>query len=300
MIRTNQEQLVEMAVVTEVAPPAGGPIFPYRITQAGTLLAVPGVGSITYNVKIGDRVCAFAADHVEPCVSTKIYGSADDQVKMNKGVNVLSQIGNDAVVISGDAKGARGTVTGKHGGIEHVMIDFADKALETLAIGDRIQIRTVGLGMQLLDYPEIKVMNLDPRLFKKLGLSARKDGKLEINVAKRVPAALMGSGLGASQCYSGDYDIQLFDEAVRDEYGLGDLRFGDIVAVEDADHSYGRTFMSGAVSIGVIVHSDCVTAGHGPGVATILASRTGQLVPNVNAKANIGHYLKIGRMRKKK
>ena len=49
------------------------------------------------------------------------------------------------------------------------------------------------------------------------------------------------------------------------DHNLDTLRFGDIIAITDADHSYGRIYRSGAVSIGVIAHSNCVTAGHGPG-----------------------------------
>lgn len=52
-------------------------------------------------------------------------------------------------------------------------------------------------------------------------------------------------------CYSGDYDIQLFDKKVVEEYHLEDLRLGDLVAIVDADHSYGRVYMTGAVSVGV-------------------------------------------------
>ncbi|MBE7560751.1 DUF4438 domain-containing protein [bacterium] len=299
MLKLNETQLVEMAVLTEVAPPPGGPIFPYRITNTGTVPALPGVGSITYNVKVGDRATGLAADHVEPCVSTKIYGSSPDQQAINKGVNVLCQIGNPARVISGDAKGAKGVVTGKHGGIEHVMIDFADKDLDRMAIGDKILVRAKGLGMQIVGRPDIKVMNLDPKLFYKLGLSEQRDGKIEVDVAKIVPAKIMGSGLGANQCYSGDYDIQMFDQATNEEYGLADIRFGDVVLIEDADHSYGRSYITGATSIGIVVHSDCVTSGHGPGVCTILASREGAFVPRLTPKANLGHYLKIGRMRRK-
>ncbi len=299
MLKINRSQLVEMAVLTEVAPPPGGPIFPYRITNAGTLPALPGVGSITYNVKVGDLACGFAADHVEPCVSTKIYGSDNDRQVMNKGVNVLSQIGNHARVISGDAKGAKGVVTGKHGGIEHVMIDFADKDLEKMAIGDKILVRAVGLGMQIVGRPDIRAMNMDPRLWDKLALKERKDGKIEVDVAKVVPAKIMGSGLGANQCYSGDYDIQMFDDVTNKEYQLEDIRFGDVVLIQDADHTFGRSFITGATSVGVVVHSDCVASGHGPGVCTILSSRAGAFVPRITDKANIGNYLKIGRMRKK-
>ena len=62
-----------------------------------------------------------------------------------------------------------GVVTGTHGGIEHVLIDFADEDLDKMCIEDKILIRAYGQGLQPLDYPGITVQNLDPRLLPKLG-----------------------------------------------------------------------------------------------------------------------------------
>jgi hypothetical protein len=103
----------------------------------------------------------------------------------------------------------------------------------------------------------------------------------------------MGSGLGANQTYSGDYDIQLFDGSTRKEYKLDNLRLGDLVAILDADHSYGRIYRKGAVSVGIVVHTNCVSSGHGPGVTTLFTSSTGKIVPKIDAKANIASILKL-------
>jgi hypothetical protein len=103
----------------------------------------------------------------------------------------------------------------------------------------------------------------------------------------------MGSGLGSNQVNSGDYDIQLFDEAVVEQYGLESLRLGDLVAIIDADHSFGRIYRQGAVSVGVVVHSNCVTAGHGPGVTTLMTSPDGKIIPKITQKANIASLLKL-------
>jgi hypothetical protein len=54
-------------------------------------------------------------------------------------------------------------------------------------------------------------MNTDPRFLE--ALDAKTNGeKLEVPVTYMIPAAIMGSGLGANRTHSGDYDIQLFDE----------------------------------------------------------------------------------------
>jgi hypothetical protein len=108
-----------------------------------------------------------------------------------------------------------------------------------------------------------------------------------------VPAAIMGSGLGTNQVNSGDYDIQLFDSTIVTQYGLESLRFGDLVAIIDADHSFGRIYRQGAVSVGVVVHTNCITAGHGPGVTTLMTSSDGKIIPKVSQSANIASLLKI-------
>jgi len=71
------------------------------------------------------------------------------------------------------------------------------------------------------------------------------------------------------------------------------LRLGDLVAILDADHSYGRIYRKGAVSVGVIVHANCVTAGHGPGVTSLMTSTIGAIVPKINPKANLASLLKL-------
>ncbi len=297
MIRMNEDKLVIISVQGEVLS-ALAHMPPYRSTHDGKVVVLPSVGSITYNLKVGDRASGWMADHVEPSVTAK---NLNANVGMNAAFNVFSCAGNEATVITGDAKRARGVVTGKHGGAEHVIIDFEAKALEQMNIGDKIAVKAVGVGLELLDYPGVKAMNIAPSLCKKISFKEdRKTGVLGIPVTHKIPAAIMGSGLGSSDCHTGDYDIQLFDKEMVREHGLEDLRLGDLVAIMDADHSYGRIYLGGAVSVGVVVHTDCVSSGHGPGVMTLFTSTKGRIKPRVDAKANMGHYLKIGRYRRSK
>jgi hypothetical protein len=292
MLRTNVDRLVKISVVGEVVSPVYGRGV-YDISANGAPMVLPGVGGITYNVRVGDPACGWEADHVEPGVS--IENKENDPrfgQSANTALNVLSCVGNEAVVVSGDAKGAKGVVTGKHGGIEHVLVDFQPETLEKLMLGDKVLVKAFGVGLKLLDFPEIKVMNMDPRFLEALDLK-RCGEKLEVPVTHMIPAAIMGSGLGANHAYSGDYDIQLFDEDARKQYGLDDLRLGDLVAILDADHSYGRIYRQGAISVGIVVHTNCVTSGHGPGVTTLFTSPSGKIVSKVDGKANIASILKL-------
>jgi hypothetical protein len=291
MLKTNREKLIKISVMGEIASPTIR--NPYTISATGKPLILPAVGGITYNVRVGDLACGWEADHVEPGVSIENkendarYGQAS-----NTAFNVLSCVGNQAIVVSGDAKGAQGVVTGKHGGIEHVLADFPLEVLEKMVLGDKILVKAFGIGLQLLDFPNIKVFNIDPCLLDVWNPKTNGD-KLEIPVTHLLPAAIMGSGLGANQVNSGDYDIQLFDDTVVSQYGLESLRLGDLVAIIDADHSFGRVYRHGAISVGIVVHTNCVTAGHGPGVTTLMTSPDGKINPQVTPNANIASMLNL-------
>lgn len=290
MFRINAEELVSISAFGEVTSPISDP-SPYMVSAEGRPVVLPGVGGITYNVKVGDTAVNWAADHVEPGVSIK-----NTNKEANAALNLLACVGNRAWVSSGDAKGGEGTVTGKHGGIEHVLVDFPEDVLAKLAVGDKIMVRGNGVGLKFLDYPEVKIMNLTPEFLNVMSIKAEK-GTLLIHVTHQVPAGIMGSGLGSHHAYRGDYDIQLFDGPTVKEYNLEKLRLGDLVAIMDADHSFGRIYRKGAVSVGVVVHTNSVTAGHGPGITTLFTSSKGRIKPVKDGSANIGKYLNIGSFR---
>ena len=285
MLKTNGDRLPTLSVKGRISAPTAS--YPGKIDQDGKVFVLPGTGGITYDVKIGDPACGWVADHLEPGVSTKC---ADE--KENIAYNFLACIGNEARVVSGEAKGARGFVTGKHGGIEHVILYFASEDLERMAIGDEIQIYSRGQGLELTDWPEIAVRNLSPRLLERMGVREdREQGKLVVPVTHRVPATVMGSGLGSVSTYRGDYDITLFDAGATQAYHLDTLRFGDIILLEDCDTTYGRTFLSGAVTVGVVVHSDCRIMGHGPGVTTLFSCKRPLIEGVFSPGANLADLL---------
>ena len=295
MLRTNKDKLVMISVQGRVSYPVRRAA--YTVTYDGKPIVVPGVGGITYNIKVGDCAFGWEADHVEPGVSTVVNEEKRD-APPNYAYNTLACAGNQARVISGEAKGALGVVTGHHGGIEHVLIDFDQETLEKLCIGDKILVKAYGQGLKLINYPEIKIYNLDPSLLEKMNIKEIGDGTIDIPVTCEIPAKLMGSGLGSDSVASGDYDITTADKKMVEKYKLDKIRFGDIVVISDADNSYGRSYREGAVSIGIVVHSDCVIAGHGPGVATLLTSTTSKIKFHIDADANIANYLNIGTKRK--
>jgi len=294
-VEFNLNELVKQAAIGVIAPPGFGDP-PYRIDPKGRLHVVPGTGSITFNFRTGDTAYYLAGDHVEPAVTLYNLGSMGSRSSAESyGLNTLACIGNKVKVISGEAKGSWGYVVGKHGGAEHVMVDFPDPSvLEKLVIGDKMQVYTYGVGMKLTNIKDVVVMNSSPFLIETLtkeGMGITSEDKLRIPVALVIPAKIMGSGLGRNHVYRGDYDIQLFDEKTVKEYHLDKIRFGDLVAIINADHTYGRIYRQGAISVGVISHSRSYIAGHGPGVTTLFTSAQGKIEPFVDERANLAYLL---------
>jgi hypothetical protein len=285
MIKTNKNRVVMQSVQGKVHHPQ---FVGYRVDTDGNPMVIPGTGGISYNVKVGDSAFGWAGDHVEPGVSLNNKDKLESNAMM-----VFSCIGNEATVVSGEAKGRKGFVTGTHGGIEHVLVYFDQETLEKMTIDDKVLIKGWGQGLQLLDYPEIKMMSLDPDLFEKMAVEER-EGKLIVPIAAKIPQTLMGSGVGSGYSQKGDYDLITSDRAMIAELGLDKLRFGDIVLLEDCDNTFGLgARLPGAISIGVVVHSDCIKAGHGPGITILMATKKPIIEGRLDNNSNIADLMGV-------
>ncbi len=281
-MKINKNKLVMQSVQGKIHHPLGGT---YRISHEGKPMILPATGGITYNVKIGDSAFGYIGDHIEPGVSIRNENKLENDALM-----AFACIGNKARVVSGEAKGAIGYVTGSHGGIEHTLIYFEQEDLEKMAIDDNILIMGHGQGLEIEGYEDVTVMSIDPNLFEKMEIE-EKNGKLIVDVVCEVPPYLMGSGIGSPSAYSGDYDIMTQDKEAVKEFGIDKLKFGDFVLLRDCDNTYGTGYLKGAVSIGVVVHSDCVKLGHGPGITVVMTTKKPLIEGRINNEANIANYL---------
>ncbi len=283
MWKTNQNQLVKISVQGKIHHPLGGNP---RITSNGEVVAVPAIGGITYNVKVGDPVFGLVGDHIEPGVSIKNMDPSESDA-----LNVFACIGNKARVVSGKAEGAVGYVTGIHGGCEHVIIYFPDEILEQLKINDEILVEACGQGLKIDECPRILIQNLDPALLEYLDVKITEAGHIQVPVAGMIPSYLMGSGTGACHSYSGDYDLMTADWEAIVENRLEHLKFGDVVLIEDGDNTFGRGYFKGARSIGIVIHGDCIAHGHGPGITTVLVSKEPVIEGVLSHNANIADFI---------
>ena len=119
----------------------------YKVSATGKPLVLPGVGGITYNLRVGDPAYGWEATTLNQASAPKTRKRARTGQAANTAFNVLSCVGNQAIVATGDAKGDRGIVTGKHGGVEHVLIDFSPDVLEKFSSAIRILIKAYGVGL---------------------------------------------------------------------------------------------------------------------------------------------------------
>lgn len=284
MVKTNADKLVSVSAMGQIASPSfpGLPALPYQLDADGKPFLLPAFGGIVYNVSVGDSAYGWLADCIHPGVSIKIN---DDNG--NRGLNILSCVGNTAVVMTGEARGAQGVVTGKSGRFsEHVIIHFETDIRRKMAIGDKIIVRTKGVGMQLLDHPGIKLKSCSPELLDKLEVTTNSEGKLSVPVVASVPAHLMGAGSGLTS-EGGSLHIQSADKAALKEAGLDALKLGDVVALEDTDSGWNHGYRRGAMGIGVIGQGDSPRNGYGPGVTVIMTAAAGGIEPVVSPGVNL-------------
>jgi hypothetical protein len=290
MLNTNVSTLVKVSVTGEIANPSmpGLPASPYLVSADGEPLLVPMFGSIVYNVRVGDRATGWAAELVQPGVSIKNSNAA-----ANMALGVYACLGNRARVVNGAACGATGVVIGKSGRFaEHVICDFAPDALDKMAPGDRIQIQAYGVGLKLLDFPEIHFKSCSPELLEAINPDVSSDHRLVVPVRGIAPSTLAGAGAGLGS-ENGALNLQTSDPELLARSGLDDLRFGDIVAVTDWDSRYGHGFLRGSTAVGVVCQGASFRSGYGPGIAVILSGKSDLIQPVVTPGANIADLLHL-------
>jgi hypothetical protein len=221
------------------------------------------MAGVVANARVGDLVFPWAADHLEPGVSA---GNANRD--RYQALQFLSCVGNVVHVVSGPAAGAEGRVTGKHA---FVLVDFPQAALDVLAPGDRLLVRAIGQGLRFLDFDDVAARSCSPALVAGMGIEVTPEQRLRVEVTAEIPAFMMGAGLGMSSEWA-NCDVMFTRWEAIERLGFQNVRLGDVVAMHDQDHRFGRGYRAGAVAFGVVAHGGHGgVPGHGMGVATILS-----------------------------
>ena len=145
------------------------PAEPYRLDSDGIPFLLPTWGSIVHNVSVGDSAFGWEADCIHPGVSIK-YPSEGG----NRGLNILSCVGNEAIIMNGEAKNSAGFVSGKSGRFsEQIIIHFEKKVRERISINDKILIKSLGVGLKIKNFENIFCKSLSPQIFNKMNIKIK-------------------------------------------------------------------------------------------------------------------------------
>ena len=281
-VATSAARLVRQVLTGEVWPPLADR-HAYRVGPDGQPFLLPGMGGVTLDVHCGDPATGYASDHLEPGASIRHRDPG-----ANMALQFLTCVGNQVRVVSGPAAGATGHVIGQHA---YVLADFTGPAAE-LTTGDAVTVLAVGQGLALPGHPQVVVKNCDPGLLAAMPGGTRPDGRLEVHVAARVPAEAIGAGAGMASEYANTDLMGAYAGLGADlSLGLEGLRIGDLVALADADHRYGRGHRPDYLTIGVISTGQCMMFGHGPGPSTLMSGPASAFYLVDDCDANLARWL---------
>ena len=286
-MKTNENLLVNVSVMGSVCQPnfQSLPAEPYRLDSNGNPFLLPSWGSVVHNVSVGDSAFGWEADCIHPGVSIKYSNETG-----NRGLNILSCVGNEAIIMSGDAKNAKGFVTGKSGRFsEQVIVHFPKKIREKISINDKILIKSIGVGLKISDFENVFCKSLSPKLFNKMNVKISKN-KMNIPVAHIIPEHLIGAGSGLTS-ESGSLHIQTADNSEMKKHKLNNIKLGDIIYIENYDSSYQHGFLRNAWAVGIIGQTNGPRAGYGPGITILMSSKINNEKPKIETKANIVNYI---------
>jgi Domain of unknown function (DUF4438) len=280
---SNATRLVTQVLAGEVWPPLADR-HAYRVGPDGQAFVLPGMGGVTLGVHCGDPATGYASDHLEPGASIRHRDAG-----ANMALQFLTCVGNQVRVDSGPAAGVTGHVIGQHA---YVLVDFPETEMASITTGDQVTVMASGQGLALAEHPAITVKNCSPGLLADMPGGTRGDGRLEVHVAASVPAAAVGAGAGMVSEYANTDLMGAYAGLGEDlSLGLEGLRIGDIVALEDCDHRYGRGYRPGYLTIGVISTGQCMLFGHGPGPSTLMSGPADAFGVVVDAGANLVSWL---------
>lgn len=273
---TNADLLVRTRLRAVVQPASANQV----VRPDGVLHILPGQGGVVTGIGLGDVAGKWAGDHVEPGAS---LGHPD--AAANHAIRFLSCVGNPVQILDGAAAGARGLVFGKHGA---VLAMFAAEALARLAPGDGVAIDAHGIGLGDDEFPDVTCHSCSPALF--AALVQKSAGRLRVKVAAVLPSVAAAAGIGMPAAMF-NMDLHTSSPPVADM--AKGLRFGDIVAVMDQDHRFGRQHRPGWAMVGVVSHGAATGGGHGLGLTTLLTAPAGRFEFETSDQAQLARLLPL-------
>jgi uncharacterized protein DUF4438 len=265
---------------------------PYRVGRDGVSYVPVGDGGIVLGLALGDSVFKLAADHAAPGACL-----LHPEAAARHALAALACIGNRAVVRTGAAAGAVGSVIGKRGEEGRVIVGFRPEDLAVMRPSDEVLVQASGQGWQPAGMPPgIAVLNLDPVAFAALPVQVSAQSSTVTSAVRCVlPGKLAGNGIGRPAA-SWDLDLQLTSADVAAHgvmadggaAALPDFLLGDMVALTDIDARYNMGYRRGWLTVGVVVHGASPQPGHGPGITPILTGPAAALLARPDPAGHVG------------
>jgi hypothetical protein len=274
-VATSSARLVTTRLRAQIQPASANTV----VRPDGVFITLPGQGGVVTGIKLGDVAGKWVGDHVEPGVSL----GHPDPVAYHA-IRFLSCVGNPVRVLDGPAAGSPGIVFGKHGA---VLAMFAPEVVGQLASGDWLSIDAQGIGLADDEFPDLTFHSCSPTLFAAMAKKTA-ENRLSINVTAVLPSVAAAAGIGMPAAMF-NMDLHTSSPPVA-EMAKG-LRFGDLVAVTDQDHRFGRQHRKGWAMVGIISHGTATGGGHGLGLMTLLTAPADRLKFEVSDKANLTNLL---------
>jgi hypothetical protein len=263
---------------------------PYRVSADGTPYVPVGDGGVALGVRLGESVWARDADHAAPgaCLIHPDEGA-------RHALTVYSCIGNQVVVRTGLAAGARGLVVGKRGEAGRVIVSLAQEDLARLRPADQIAVRAYGQGWRPAGFPaEVTVLNTAPAALAALPITVTGDDRVLAGVRMIAASKLAGNGIGRPAA-GWDLDLQLDALSAGPDSGggagsggVGRVLLGDLLAVSDLDARWNMGYRRGWLTVGLVVHGASPLPGHGPGITPILTGPAGVLQAEPDLARHVG------------
>jgi hypothetical protein len=259
---------------------------PYRVSADGSSYVPVGDGGIVLGVRLGESVFARDADHAAPgaCLVHPDEGA-------RHALTVYSCIGNQVVIRTGQAAGARGIVVGKRGEAGRVIVSLAQEDLARLRPADQVAVRAYGQGWRPAGFPaEVTVLNTAPAAFAALPVAVTDGGRVLAGVRMIAASKLAGNGIGRPAA-GWDLDLQLSapgGQSGDGSGGTGSLLLGDLLAISDLDARWNMGYRRGWLTVGLVVHGASPLPGHGPGITPILTGPAGVLQAEPDLAGHVG------------
>jgi hypothetical protein len=165
---------------------------------------------------------------------------------------------------------------------------FAATDLARIAPGESAVVVTEGVGLAVEGEPDFACHSCSPRVLERLLVGRDPRDRLRVLIRRVLPAETAAAGIGMP-VWRFNMDLHVDQEPLAEL--TRDLRFGDIVAVQDQDHRFGRQYRKGWLCVGVIAHGVSIAGGHGFGFMTLLTAPGDRIVLEQTDDAALGRLL---------